>query len=248
PLLEGPYGIVRIFAVFDGVSESAYGRYASNAAKSALSSKSEDCIKNAVLELINRKSTRLLHQINNSVVSTNYETTMALAILHEYNNELFLHTFNAGDSPIFVIKNNVLLPVYADDSECMHYERIGRYTKEYTNYIKLNGLRLLSINPAVELDMMRIFSRWKNKNNLIVNCLPLRNRYLFHHTTQISKNDFIIIGSDGFIPWMLIFDFEMWLKNMCREIVDHGQERMKRIVKATSEISWDDSTGILVYI
>lgn len=94
-----------LFAVADGVTCSRYGALASVDALSALATEAYDWKGSASIKSVNDK------------LYAHYKASGATTVSCCYLENGNIHTYNVGDSPIYVLRKNTLIPMYTPETQ-----------------------------------------------------------------------------------------------------------------------------------
>lgn len=187
------------------------------------------------------KGIHLIEALNDVAKKMESGTTLSILILEQ--NSKTIQTYNLGDSPIYLIRKNILMPIYGDSSKPAYnlreYEKLSRF--------KICNELFHQIRPDKELLILKKSSSITLNNNMVMSAIPYFNNtrkhfFKFHY----NENDLIIMGSDGFVSHYNYPNFEKIYVSMANQIRNGGEETLNSFIKLNSQLTTDDATGIFI--
>jgi len=233
----------KLMLVADGISSYKNASKLTKIYKEYMESMNEKILFKNIDDLYKMKNINLIRNLSNLAIDIKSGTTISILII-EQNKKKCL-TYNMGDSPIYLIRNNRLLPIYGDCSFPVYSRR--QYDKLTKMVIDNNSF--YSIKPNEEILLLKKANNNPMNSNMIMSSLPLKNNYCKGHffKYQYQIEDMILMGSDGFLTNYLYPNFDEFYTAMAHQIKRGGQNIFDNFLKLHETFTNDDSTGIFIH-
>lgn len=240
--IKGKNENYKLLMVMDGISSCKNADVLTKTCKEYLESLNSKKMFKETDEMFNLKSIKFINTFSMFASELKSGTTLAMAIIE--TNKKIVRTYNLGDSPIYLVRNNMLIPVYGDCSLPVH--RIRDYNK--TSNIIIDNKKLFIVKPNEEIQLLRKANENPQNCNVIMSSLPYKINLQPAHffSFRYNLNDVLLLGSDGFLSNYIYQEFEKNYVNMAKQIKNGGQSILDSFIKINSHLTNDDSTGICV--
>lgn len=237
----------KMLMVMDGISACKNASKLTNRCKDYLEGLSDKELRSKIEEMYYFKSLDIIRMFSTFTYELSSGSTLSIALLN--TEKKVVRTFNMGDSPIFLIRNNKLYPVYGDCSYPMY--RLREYSEMKTITVGENELYIIKPNEEMEsIKKIKSGVESSEMGNMVMSSLPLRQHFSKIHifSFQYKPEDVILMGTDGFVSCYLYDEFEKNYVEMVQQIKLGGQSVFDNFIKVNSYLTGDDSTGICAYL
>lgn len=233
----------KLMMVADGISSYQNASELTKKYKEFMDSLNEKMLFKTIDDLYKMKNINLIRNFSHIAMDIKSGSTLSILIIERYNQKCL--TYNMGDSPIYLIRNNKLLPIYGDCS-------LPAYSKR--DYEKLSKLTFDNhpfylIKPNEELFLLKRANRSPINSNMVMSALPFRTGidkgHFFKYRSQME--DIILMGSDGFLSNYLYPNFGEVYVSIAHQIKRGGQKILDNFIKLHETFTADDSTGIFIH-
>lgn len=233
----------KLMLVADGISAYKNASKLTGMYKEFMEKMNEKILFRNIDDLYKMKNINLIRTLNNFALDIKSGSTISILIIEQYNQKCL--SYNMGDSPIYLIRNNRLLPIYGDCSLPVYRKR--EYDK-LTKVIIDNNL-FYSIKPNEEILLLKKANLDPKYSNMVMSGLPMNKDYCKGHffKYQYKMEDIILMGSDGFLTNYLYPNFDEFYVSMAHQIKKGGQKIFDNFLKLHETFTSDDSTGIFIY-
>jgi serine/threonine protein phosphatase PrpC len=210
----------KLMMVADGISSYRNASELTKRFKEFMDNMNEKILFKNIDDLYKMKNINLIRNLNHIAMDMKSGSTLSILIIEKYNQKCL--TYNMGDSPIYLIRNNKLLPIYGDCS-------LPAYSKR--DYEKLSKLTFDNhpfylIKPNEELFILRRANRLPVNSNMVMSALPFRTGidkgHFFKYQSQID--DMILMGSDGFLSNYLYPNFDEVYVSIAKQVSFGGEK------------------------
>jgi serine/threonine protein phosphatase PrpC len=239
--LKGKHENYKLMLLLDGISAYQNASKLTSLFVDHLKSMKEKELFTVTDYMFKLKGIHLIEALNSASKQIKSGTTLSILILEQ--NSKTIQTYNLGDSPIYLIRRNILMPIYGDSSKPAYDLR------EYDNLsrIKICNELFHQIRPDKEILILKKSSSITLNSNMVMSAIPYFNDtkkhfFKFHY----NENDSIIMGSDGFISHYNYPNFEKIYVSMANQIRNGGEETLNSFIKLNSQLTTDDATGIFI--
>lgn len=232
----------KLLLVLDGISSYGNASTLTHSFTKELENVNQEHLFKATKETFNFIDIKLINALNDISKIMESGTTLSLVIIEQNTGKIL--TMNLGDSPIFLIRNNIVFPIYGDCSAPVFHSR------DYTKLSKINikGNVFYPIKPLEEIEYIMKGIKHNFNCNMILSSLPyktsVRNGHLYKFQSKVG--DIIMMGSDGFLANYYFPDLKKRYASMANQIKLGGQGTLDNFIKLHSYHTEDDSTGICV--